>query len=285
VHADPHHHELLDAAYGKAGIHVLVACPGGPAPDLVRDVTFDVRVAGALDASFRSGDNAAILPSDTLRRHILATAAAEPDAELASLCRLAASRLLAANPAFATVAIDARERVWDPIGAHTFTAAAGSPCAAPRTARCVAARGAVPILAGGVDGLPILLTRGSAFTGFLSDPLTVQTEARDRPLGGTLTARWTYLAGQTPPPGHSERTVAALIDALGDRPSNAVQEWVTAVGWALLDAVQVLGDVALRFDSIPIAPLPAELAGHGAARAYEPAGAPAGTTEVRVRRR
>jgi urate oxidase len=284
VPATPHDHELLEPAYGKAGIHVLVTSPRAPASDLVRDLMFEVRVAGALVASFRDGDNAAILPSDTLRRHILATAAAEPDASLTELAHLGASRLLDANAAFTSVALDARERVWQPAGTYTFTAATGAASPLCAVASCVARRGQVPLLSGGVEELPILLTRGSAFTGFLRDPLTVQADAQDRPLYGTLTARWTWLGAQAPPAGRAERAVAALISALSDRPSNAVQEWVAAVGSALLDSVQELGEVTLRFDSMPVTALSAELAGSVGALAYEPAAVPVGTTEVRVRR-
>jgi urate oxidase len=283
VPAADHPHLLIEPAYGKAGVRALVTRPRARAPDLVRDLSFDAHVTGEFDGSYRHGENAAILPSDTLRRHILATAADDPEAELAALCRTAASRLMDANPAFLTITVEARELVWQPVGTHTYTTAAGARSAV-RTGGCVATRGTPPALAGGVDSLPVLVTHGSAFTGFLRDPLTVQTDALDRPLSGTLRARWTYVSAEPPPAGHGERTVAALIAQLTDRPSNAVQQWVTAAGRALLDAVPELGEVALRFDSVPIAPLPAELAGRSSARAYEPAGAPLGITEIRVRR-
>lgn len=272
---------LSRATYGKDSVRVLIAAERPGAPDAVRDVCFRVTVSGRFEGSYRSGDNAAILPSDTLRRHVLATAASTPEHALEAICHSASARLLDANPHIETALVEARERPWEPTGTHTFT-----PHAMMRVAACEWSRGTDPALRGGVEELDLLLTRGSAFTGFRRDALTVQPEAHDRPLGGTLSAQWGFASPEPPSPEASAQVGARLLAALTDRPSNAVQQWLTAAATAVLDATPTVSEIGLQFASAPIAPLPAELAHASTAphTAHERHADPVGLTEVRLAR-
>ena len=280
---DPTHQLTLShAAYGKDGIRVLITAERSDGADTVRDCSFRVSVSGRFEASYVAGDNATILPSDTLRRHLLATAASAPERSLESICHAAAERLLGANPHIALVLIEASERPWDPGGIHTFTAAA-----APLVAACEWSRGGDPTLRGGVEGLDLLLTRGSAFTGFRRDALTVQREAHDRPLGGTLSAQWTFTGAEPPARDASSEILVSLLAALSDRRSNGVQQWITAAGAAVLNACAAVSEIGVRFASTSIVQLPADLAPAPAATlsAYELTAGPVGVTEVQLARR
>jgi urate oxidase len=271
---------LTDAAYGKEGIRLLIAARRQDAPDAVRDCSFRIMVRGRFDASYLNGENAAILPSDTLRRHVLASGADDGDRSLEAICHGAAERVLAANPEIESVRVEATERRWRAVGTHSFTAAE-----TPLRATCECSRDGEPALSGGVEALDVLVTSGSDFTGFRRDALTVQPEARDRPLAGTISAEWTFSGG--PPAREGSTAIAtALLGALADRPSNAVQQWITAAAAAVLDATQALSSLAVRFISLPIVPLPEALAAAAATglRAYELGGGPAGVTDVRLNR-
>jgi urate oxidase len=276
----PHPFTLADAAYGKDGIRLLIAAPCPDAPDAVRDCSFRIVVRGRFDASYRSGENAAILPSDTLRRHVLASGADDGDRSLEAVCHAAAERVLAANPEIDTVRVDATERRWRAVGTHSFTT--GAP---PLLASCECSRDGEPALSGGVEPLDVLITRGSDFTGFRRDALTVQLEARNRPLAGTISAEWMY-SGALPAPKASAVIAAALLGALADRPSNAVQQWITEAGAEVLDATPALSSLAVHFASLAITPLPDELASAAAAglRGHELGGGPIGVTDVRLTR-
>jgi urate oxidase len=107
--------------------------------------------------------------------------------------------------------------------------------------------------------MTIMLTRGSAFTGFARDALTVQSESVDRPLYGALEASWTFVAGYLPVPGVSRGIVAALERSLSDRPSNAVQELLTATAAELLESIAELAAITLGFSSLALSPLPVDL--------------------------
>src|ERR1700760_4367314 len=63
--------------YGKAEIHLVRVQRDGDVHSL-RDLTVSVALAGELDATHLTGDNAHVLPSDTQKTTVYALAAEEP---------------------------------------------------------------------------------------------------------------------------------------------------------------------------------------------------------------
>lgn len=271
--------EISRATYGKEAVRVLTWSRDG-ATDSVRDVALGIHVEGDFLASYRSGDNAAILPSDTLRRHALAECEDNPAGTLEAALAGIATRILDANPALTGVAATAQARPWQRIGDHSFVLAPWRASAAAELTR-----GAPVRLRGGARGLELLTTTGSGFTGFMRDELTTQAETSDRPLCGILDASWTYVADNLPAPGLTERIVAGLLAAFADRPSNAVQQLLTEIGMAVLAASAELATIALHFESIPAAPILTALSARGeAGTAHEIGAGPVGVTDVVLRR-
>jgi urate oxidase len=270
--------EIAHATYGKAAVRVLTWTRVG-AIDTVRDVLLAVHVEGDFLASYRSGDNAAILPSDTLRRHAIAASDALPDGAVEALLAMIADRILDANAALSSAVVTAETRQWQRVGDHSFLLGPWRATAEARLTRGEAVR-----LSGGARGLGLLSTAGSAFTGFMRDELTTQVDAADRPLCGTLDADWTYLAGVQPASRLAEKIVGRLLAAFADRPSNAVQELLTAVGGELLAATAELASIELNFDSVAAAPIPAALSATLAGNAHEIGGGAVGVTRVVLRR-
>jgi urate oxidase len=270
--------EISHAAYGKDGVRVLT-WSRGDGIDTVRDARVSVRVEGDFLASYVAGDNAAILPSDTLRRHALAAADADPAGAIEALLAALADRILAANPALIRVVASAETREWRRIGDHSFVLGPWRGSADARLDRTGVAR-----LRGGVRGLELLSTTGSGFTGFMRDDLTTQAEASDRPLCGTLDADWTYREGRRPAAGSAATIVGRLTAAFADRPSNAVQQLLTDIGRDVLGTSGELATISLHFESIPAAPIPAGLSAPGAGSAHELGVGAVGATDVALRR-
>jgi urate oxidase len=272
------HIEISRATYGKEAVRVLTWTRDGPL-DCVRDVSLGVHIEGEFLASYRSGDNTAILPSDTLRRHALAESEENPAGALEALLTGIATRILDANPALTAVAATAHTRQWLRLGDHSFARAHWRASAEARLTR-----GAPVRLRGGARGLELLTTTGSGFTGFMRDELTIQAEASDRPLCGTLDANWTYVAERQPKAGLTEEIVAGLLSAFADRPSNAVQQLLTEIGTAVLAATAELATIELHFESIPAAPIPTALSARAAGTAHEIGVGAVGVTDVVLRR-
>jgi len=238
-----------------------------------------IRVEGEFLESYWSGDNRAILPSDTLRRHAMAERAANPATDPIALVEPIARRILAANPALERVSIDAVGQRWVRRGRHTFTSGGLS-----ETAHISIGRDGAITRTGGVTGVQLLSTTGSAFTGFMRDELTVQTESLDRPLCGTLDATWTWAEDSHFSPAVGNDDIAErLIDACADRPSNAVQELLASAARTVLEQTNGLTAISMRFASLPIAAnvFDGDPASH---QSHEVGTGPLGVTEVTITR-
>jgi urate oxidase len=253
--------DIQHASYGKDGVRVLIRTLTDAGEDRVLDLTMTIAVEGTFLASYRSGDNTAVLPSDTFRLHALAACRDEPVGD--------ARGLLAAT-----------HEDWTPRGGHTFTTTG----TAVRSTDVTARRDGSVDVRGGLTGLRLLITTGSAFTGFMRDELTTQLDATDRPLCGTVDASWTYAAHDGGRTEHSDDDVIeALTSACSDRPSNSVQQLLTEVGGVVLAGRPDLSAISLRFASTAIAPI-GDGASDGPRWSYEIGSASRGITEVTLTR-
>jgi urate oxidase len=268
---------ITAASYGKDLVRLVTWTEVADGHD-VRDVSLTVNVEGDFHASYLDGDNSRILPSDTLRRHALAEAELSRSAPVEHLIAAIAARLLAANPAFTAVRIEANSRVWSRTGSHSFQLAPWRSIARLRLTRA-----GEPNVTGAISDLSILATTGSAFAGFLRDGLTVQPESSDRPICGTLDATWAYHEPPATPiaPG---AMVAGITAALSDRRSNAIQQLLTDAGQRILTQYPELASLTLTFRSLPLSPLPGDLPGARAGYAAEVGDSPIGLTQVELLR-
>lgn len=269
--------EIAEASYGKGPVPVLwwVASPDGLR---ARELVLHVRVSGRIEASFRGGDNADVLPSDSLRRHALRECARNPGAEEADLLQAICSSVLQAAPALTRVTVTAAIRRWRRLQEHSFVADPPE-----TTLEVTASRTGELTVSGAVRGLRLLTTQGSAFTGFFRDELTTQAESQDRPLTGELDAGWSVTTGQTPP--SADTVVSALLGTFADRASGSVQQLLTEMGADTLDALPALASLTLSFRSASLGAFPPSLGTpcEGAVF-YEPGSSANGLTAVTVRR-
>ena len=95
-----------------------------------------------------------------------------------------------------------------------------------------AARGRVT---SGVDGLTILKTTKSAFTGYIKDKLTTLKPATDRIFGTRATVAWEYSATAPDFAAVRARIMAALLKEFAGHDSMSVQHTLFDMGKAALD--------------------------------------------------
>lgn len=266
------------AAYGKDSFRVVVG-PAGP-DRAILDAAVSIAVEGAFEASYRSGDNSSVLPSDTLRRHALSECAGWQGEPVEALAERIANRLLAANQAFQAVEVTADVGPWVPSGPGSWD----------RTGRPYRvgsrATGTTAVAWGAVE-VELLAAGGSAFTGFLRDPLTVQSEALDRPVAASIGLRWTVAgtAAHTPRAGATaSEVVDAASAAFAAGPTGSVQELAYRMAATVLARVPHLAGVDLVLRAAPLIAFPEELAGPApASLTHEWGAGPVGVTEISLR--
>lgn len=231
--------------YGKAGIRLFHIARDGDA-DRVSDLTVDVWLQGAFDAAHTRGDNRDVLPTDTLRGTVYALAAQQPPGEPEHFAQRLCERFLAASPAARTAEVAVTSDPWARVTAagaphpHAFSASARQP---RRTARVVASRDAAERF-GGIADLLLIKTRGSAFSGFLSDAYTTLAPTQDRVLATSLDAEWRYLG----PDGDVAACAATVPDVIAEAfashdASQSMQHTLQVMGEAALAACDDLAEI------------------------------------------
>jgi urate oxidase len=230
--------------YGKAEVRVVhvsrAAGPGGS--DVVRDWNVSTALSGELDGTHLTGDNSAVLATDTQKNTVYAFAhklgGAEPEAFALEL----GAHYLGTQPAISRARIAIQEYPWTPISAngHSFARAGQY----TRTATVITDADLGASVVGGIEDLVVLNTTGSEFWGFPRDEYTTLADARDRMLATTVTARWRLREPAGDWAATFDAARAALLDAF-TAPSKSLQQTLFGMGRAILGAVPGICEVRL----------------------------------------
>jgi urate oxidase len=223
--------------YGKSRVRLVKVDRSKPQHELI-DLTIDVQLEGAFDSVYTDGDNAACLPTDTMKNTVYALARRMPIDHVERF----ASRLadhFSTKRGVSKVIITAAEQPWARVSAHAFAQAGAEQWT------CVATRAASATeIVSGVTNLVLLKTTDSAFADFPRDEYTTLPETRDRILATSMTATWTYRP-QTTDFGVRARIRAALVDTFAAHHSESVQHTLNAMGEAALAAAGDITDITL----------------------------------------
>ena len=232
--------------YGKDGVRLVLVRrgEGDGGRDVLRDLTVDLRLSGDFEDVHTEGDNSPVLPTDTMRSTVYALAQDHLTGAIEDFASALGHRLLDASPAAYVAEVAIREHSWLPAADDVPHAFVGG---APEAASCevVVARDTGPDVISGIEGMAVLKTTGSAFSGFLRDDYTVLAETDDRILATSVTATWqqdgrTYEDTRT-------RIRAALLDTFARHDdSQSVQHTLWAMGRAALAAAPEVVAVDLR---------------------------------------
>jgi urate oxidase len=231
--------------YGKAEVRVVhigrAAGPGGS--DVIRDWNVSTALSGDLDGTHLTGDNSAVVATDTQKNTVYAFAhklgGIEPEAFALEL----AAHYIGTQPAISRARIAIQEYPWAPISAngHSFARAGQY----TRTATVISDTDLGASVIGGIEDLVVLNTTGSEFWGFPRDEYTTLTDAYDRMLATTVTARWRLREPAADWAATFDAAKAAMLDAF-TQPSKSLQQTLFGMGSAILGAVPGICEVRLE---------------------------------------
>jgi urate oxidase len=254
--------------YGKSGIR-LVRVVRHPDRHELADLTVDVALEGDFRAAHLAGDNAAVLPTDTMRGTVYAFAGEGPVGEPEAFGLRLAGHFVDTVPAVALARVRLRQRPWRriPVGGqphpHAFAAGDGE----RRTATVTRAGDRAWVVAG-LAGLLVLKTTGSGFQGFLRDRYTTLEETGDRILATELTAGWRYATLEVDWAKAHAETRRLLLEAFAAHDqSRSLQHTLYAMGEAVLRERAEVAEVRLSMPNRHH--LPADLAPYGLANPGE----------------
>jgi urate oxidase len=205
----------------------------------------DLNVSTALRGDFReahiTGDQAAILPTDTQKNTSFAYAKEHGVSSPEDYALALGQRFLDVTPLATASRIEVEEYSWDRIDVggqghdHAFARRGGE----VRTTVVTQDRsGDTPRawVVSGLTDLVVLKSTGSEFKGFLKDEYTTLAETDDRILATSLTARWRYETTESVDWNKSYDDIrTVLLETFATTYSRALQETLYAMGSAVLE--------------------------------------------------
>ena len=232
--------------YGKSGVR-LVKLTREAGRHHFRELTVSVALEGEFERAHSAGDNADVLPTDTMKNTVYALARQNALGEIEAFATRLAGHFLRSHEAIRRARVEIVERPWERLdvgGAadpHTFRQSGGE-----RRLTEVTSADDGTAVASGLEGLLVAKTSRSAFTGFFRDPYTTLQETEDRILATSVRAVWTYATANIDF-GPAWRGIrATLLDTLAGHESASVQHTLHAMGEAVLEKYGAVAEIAIR---------------------------------------
>jgi urate oxidase len=223
--------------YGKAETHLVRIYRDTPR-HRIRDLLVSISLQGEFDDAHISGDQAAVLPTDTQKNTVFAFAKEHGVGEIEDYAQRLGRHFVADIQTVTSARIDVDEYEWDRIEAdgqghdHAFVHRGRE----VRTATATVEAGGRVQVESGLRDLTVLKSTGSEFRGFLRDRYTTLADATDRVLATSLEARWRYLTTDVDWSGAYTAIRALLLERFATTHSRALQHTLWEMGRGVLES-------------------------------------------------
>ncbi|HEX4791886.1 MAG TPA: urate oxidase [Actinospica sp.] len=249
---------LGENRYGKAETHVVRVGRDGTRHS-IKDLTVSIALSGEMTEVHLSGDNAAVLPTDTQKNTVFAFAQKYGIETAEHFAVLLAQHFVDSQPSIGHARVEVAEAVWDRI--EPWSGTGGTNAAehghsfvrSGRETRTVLVHddGERTHVVSGLRDLVVLNTTDSEFHGYLEDEYTTLPETRDRVLATAVTAQWRHAETDRAEirsadfDGCYDVARAALLEAFATTYSLSLQQTLYAMGSRVLGECAELCEVRL----------------------------------------
>ncbi len=266
---------MLRVVRGAGGVHE------------VYEVEVGVSLQGDFADTYLTGDNAKVVPTDTMKNTVQVLAQDHLGASPEKFALALGDHFLGRYVQVDRVRIEVAVRPWDrytPGGnephPHTFV---GRAAGAPFTRVELGRAGAAARVQSGCREVLLLKSTASAFKGFPRCDFTTLPETDDRILATKLAATWTFPGRDADFPAANAAIPAALLDTFAGEFSPSLQHTLLRMGEAALAAAPAITDIHLAMPNKHY--LPVNFGPFGRENANEiflPTDEPHGQIEARV---
>jgi urate oxidase len=221
--------------YGKAETRVVRVTRGADRHE-IRDLNVSVALAGDIAGTYLTGDNAAVLPTDSQKNAVYAFAQEHGIGEPEEFALRLARWFVDSQPAIRWARVEAEEYAWD----RVEVAGQPAPHSFARSGRetrlvSVTVDGDRAWVVSGLADLVLLNTTGSEFRGYPRDRYTTLPETGDRVLATAVRARWRHTGVGGADWAGSYRAVGRhLVEAFAGTYSRSLQQTLYAMGERVL---------------------------------------------------
>jgi urate oxidase len=238
--------QLADNHYGKSRVR-LVRVNRQASIHEFEEWSVEVLLRGDFLSCFAEGDNSKILPTDTMKNTVYSLARKSSATCMEEFCKELIEHLLTHNPQFSAAEVSIEEKSWHHLNVagkpHPTTfSQTGSEV---QTTRVTRRRANNFHIESGLSDLVLMKTTGCAFEGYIHDPLTTLPETKDRLLGTSLRATWTYLSHTLCFPSVRKSIRESLLATFASHQSKSVQHTLYAMAECALVAAPQISEITL----------------------------------------
>ena len=253
---------LGENRYGKARVR-LSRITRTPDRHDFNEWTVCVLLHGDFEISFTEADNSRILPTDTMKNAVYSIARGSDAATIEEFAMELGDYLLSNNTQVTKASVEIDEKCWERLAISGEPEATTFKMAGPelQTVNAERERSGGWVITSGVDGLTILKTTKSAFTGYIKDRLTTLKPATDRIFGTRATIKWDYVSAVQKFSEVRARITNTLLTEFAAHDSMSVQHTLFDMGKAALAAAPEIARIHLSMPNLHH--LPADLSSFG----------------------
>jgi len=231
--------------YGKAGVRLVTVQRDGDRHSIT-DLTIASALSGDLEGTHYTGDNSAVLATDTQKNTVYAFArefgVGEPEAFGLRL----GQHFVATQAPIHRARITIEQHRWERIvvdgqpAPHSFARSGGE----IRRAQVEVTEDGVAV-SSGLGDLTVLNSTASEFHGFPRDKYTTLPETRERILATSVDAWWDHDSAEVEWGKAYEEASGALLTAFASTYSYSLQQTLFAMGSHVLRTVPSIAEVRL----------------------------------------
>jgi urate oxidase len=235
---------LSSDSYGKSDVRVTKVVRDGGRHTLL-ELTVAIELGGAFAPIYTKGDNSPCIPTDTMKNTVYALAKQSDFASPEEFAALLASHFLDDFGQVDWAEVSVEQTLWEriPVGGRPSGYAFAKAGSDSRTSFARRERSGPARLRGGLEGLEVVRTGGSSFTGFLRDRYTTLKETSDRIMATSIDATWDYVGTGIDYNATFEKARRTILETFATHESRSVQHTIYAMGEALLAAVPAIASV------------------------------------------
>jgi urate oxidase len=231
--------------YGKAEVRMVHVDRTTPV-HVITDVNVTSQLIGDFAATFATGDNSAIIATDTQKNTVYALARTGGFSTVEEFALRLARYFVGPYPQVTGARMEIEQYGWDrirtPEGPHDHSFVRGSAEVRTTLVNKVGDREQV---ISGVAGLVVLKSTGSEFWGFPDVPYTSLVETTDRIMATSVTARWRYSTVDLDWDGTFATIRAVMLEKFATVHSLSLQQTLFAMGEAVLQNHPEVAEIRL----------------------------------------
>ncbi len=234
--------------YGKSRVRMVKVSRSGKT-HTVREFTIDIALQGDFDHIHTRGDNSACLPTDTMKNTVYALGRKHAFDTIEEFAILLCKHFLKGHTPASSATISIQEIAWKRVHTrrrehpHCFLKGSDE----RRTCSVYMNRHGLDV-SSGIEGLVILKSTDSAFTGYPRDRYTTLPETRDRIFCTSMTATWECGPSAKPRTDYGvlrDQVRELLIQTFAIHRSESVQHTLYAMGEAVLKSCKQIRNIRL----------------------------------------